>query len=118
MDWRGTERVDWSNEEAGGVACGYRVQAAIEVGQNLDRISTATEDVLIHLDLCDTSFKCLVHSFVEALLHFSASLSHLQSQLFRHGLSRVMVRCGGAKSCEKCMTKNDEGERKSVNATV
>lgn len=34
-----------------------RGQAVTEVGQNWDRISTTTEDVLIHLDPFGSSFK-------------------------------------------------------------
>lgn len=34
-----------------------RGQAVTEVGQNQDRISTATEDVFIHLDQFGTSIK-------------------------------------------------------------
>lgn len=37
-----------------------RGQAVTEEGQNQDRISTATEDVFIHLDQFGSSFKHLV----------------------------------------------------------
>lgn len=39
------------------------VTAVTEVGQNRDRVSTATEDVFIHLDQFGSSFKQLVGTF-------------------------------------------------------
>lgn len=45
-------------------------KALTEVGQNQDKISIATEDVFIHLDQFASSFKHLLGTFVEALLHY------------------------------------------------
>lgn len=68
--WTGGVQKGLTDLKGRGMNVPKRGQAVTEVGQNQDRISTATEDVFIHLDQFGSSFKHSVGTLAEALLHF------------------------------------------------